>query len=229
MSIKVNSLEELAEKLDDDIRWRRKEIIDIQTYCQEHRNPPVLLRSAFILCCAHFEGAIKYASNAYIAYISGQNIIGKELLIEISSILIRKKKRASFSSQKVKLSVVSDVLRTYDELLENKFYIKLNEDGIMSESDEIELPLSTGGNPTPEVLREISKILDIDYEDLFQLRELFINSELLKPRHAVAHGERRPISEEELTHAKDFVLEIIEKYKDSIVDAATHNRHLRNR
>lgn len=228
MSIRINSIEKLAEELDDDVYWRRKEIVDIRTYCQTNGNPDVLMRAAFILCCAHFEGAIKYASNAYIAYISSQNIIGKDLRIEISSILIRKKKQSAFTSQKVKVSVVSDILRTYDELLENRFYIKLNEEDLMPEIDESDLPLPTGGNPTPDVLAEISKVLGISYEDLFQLREPFINGELLKPRHAVAHGEKRLINEEELNHVVDFVLEIIEKYKESIINAATNNSHLRN-
>lgn len=231
MSIRITSIEQLIEKLDTDIQWRKKEIADIRAYCQNSDNPQVLLRASFVLCCAHFEGAIKFASNAYIAYVAGQGVRGKELRVEISSILIRKKKHTLFNiptSQKVKVSVVSDILSAYDELLESQFYIKLNEDDLMPEIDETDPPLSTGGNPTPDVLAEISKVLGISYEELFQLREPFINSELLKPRHAVAHGERRTIHIDELNSACDFVLEVIEKYKSSIIDAAINNLHLRN-
>jgi len=231
MSIRIRNLEELIEKLDSDVQWRKKEIADIRLYCMDNGNPPVLLRAAFVLCCAHFEGSIKYASNAYIAYISSQNIKSKDLRIEISSIVIRKKKHTMFgipSSKKVKISVVSDILKEYDEMLDNNFYIKLSEDDLIPEIDEEDIPLPTEGNPTPDVLREISKVLGINYDDLFQLRAPFIDSELLKPRHAVAHGERRPISIQELDSASDFVLDIMDKYKEKIIDAAESNRHMRN-
>lgn len=230
MSIRITSIEELAEKIDTDIQWRKKEIADIRLYAQNLGNPAVVLRCAFVLCCAHFEGAIKYASNAYIAYISSQEIKGKDLRIEITSIAVRKKKHQFFANpntKKVRISVVSDVLKSFDEMLEKNFFIKLNEDDLVPELDEDDLPLPTEGNPSPEVLSEISAILGIDYEHLFQLREPFINAELLKPRHSVAHGEKRQISIQELDEVSEFVLESIDAYKDSILDAAKSNRHLR--
>ena len=230
MSIRITSIEELAEKIDVDIQWRKKEIADIRIYAQDLGNPPVMLRGAFILCCAHFEGAIKYASNAYIAYISSQEIKGKDLRVEIASVAVRKKKHQSFANpqtKKVKISVVSDVLKSFDEMLEENFYIKLSEDDLIPEIDENDLPLPTEGNPSPEVLFEISSILDIDYEQLFQLREPFINFNLLKPRHSVVHGEKRPISVEELNSVSEFVLGIMDSYKDSILEAARNNKHLR--
>ena len=231
MSIRIHNIEELGEKLDADTQWRKKEIADIKLLCQNNGNPSVLLRAAFVLCCAHFEGSIKYASNAYIAYISSQNIKCKDLRIEISSIVVRKKKHQSFgnpSTKKVKITVVSDVLQTYDGLLENNFFIKLGDDDLVPEIAEDDVPLPTEGNPTPEVLFDITKILGIDYAELFQLREPFINGELLKPRHSVAHGERRSISIDELNAAVDFVTDIMDKYKMAVYKAAENNRHMRS-
>ena len=230
MSIRIRNIEELNEKIDADAQWRKKEIADLRLCCLNNSSPTFLLRAAFVLCCAHFEGYIRYASNAYIAYISAQNIKGKDLRVEIPSIVVRKKKHQSFGipqTKKVKVTVVSDVLQTYDDMLEQNFYIKLNEDDLFPEIDENDIPLPTEGNPTPDVLADISKILGIDYEELFQLRAPFIDSELLKPRHSVAHGERRPITISELDAAASFVLDIIDKYKISIIDAAENNRHMR--
>lgn len=230
MSIRIRNIEELVGKIDADAQWRKKEIADLLLCCQDNNNALFLLRAAFVLCCAHFEGYIKFASNAYIAYISAQNIKGKDLRVEISSVAIRKKKHQFFgipSTKKVKVTVVSDVLQVYDDMLDQNFFIKLNEDDLVPEIDENDIPLPTEGNPTPDVLADISKILGLDYDELFQLREPFINSVLLKPRHSVAHGERRSITKDELDAAADFVLEIIDKYKDSVIDAAENNRHLR--
>ena len=230
MSIRIRNIEELVGKIDTDAQWRKKEIADLRLCCQNNNNATFLLRAALVLCCAHFEGYIKYASNAYIAYISAQNIKVKDLRIEISSIAIRKKKHLSFgipSTKKVKVTVVSDVLQAYDDILEQNFFIKLNEDDLVPEIDENDIPLPTEGNPTPDVLTDIAKILGLNYNELFQLREPFIDGELLKPRHSVVHGERRSIAINELDAAADFVVDIIDQYKDSIIGAAENNRHLR--
>ena len=88
--------------------------------------------------------------------------------------------------------------------------------------------LPTEGNPTPEVLREIAKILGLDYSSLFLLRERFINSELLNLRHSIAHGERRPIKIQELDDAKNFVLRIMDDYSSAIIEAAMNNIHMKN-
>ena len=215
MSIKIRNIEELSEKIDADVQWRKKEIADIKMLCQDCNCPPAFLRAAFVLCCAHFEGSIKFASNAYIAFISSQNIKGKDLRIEISSIAVRKKKHQLFgvpATKKVKITVVSDVLQTYDEMLEHNFFIKLSDDDLIPEIDEEDIPLPTEGNPTPDVLADITRILGIDYNSLFQLREPFIDRELLNPRNSVAHGERRQISLQELNAVAEFVLEIMDKY-----------------
>lgn len=67
MAIKINTLEMLLEELDQDLQWRKKEILDIRTLIIANDYLPCLLRSCFTLSCAHFEGFIRYASNAYIA------------------------------------------------------------------------------------------------------------------------------------------------------------------
>lgn len=232
MAIKIRTIEELSEKLDADAQWRKKEIIDMKSFCRANDFPPCMLRSAFVLVCAHFEGAIKYASNAYIAYISAQKILGKDLRVEISAISVRKKKHSLFQSsgtKKVRISVVSDVLSEYDRICQSEFYIKLNEDDMIPEIDEEDPALPMGGNPTPEVLFDISTILDLDYANLFELRSAFIDKELLKPRHCVAHGEKRTISEQEFEAASNYVIEIIDKFKTGIINSAQENKHLRIR
>ena len=178
------------------------------------------------MVCAHFEGAIKFSSNAYIYFISGQSINGSDLKPEINAIAVQKKIRdkenLSFAHPgvgKVKVSVVSDVLKEYDSLLNGTFCIR--------SSYESEPALPTGGNPTPDVLKEITKVLGLNYNALFAVREPFINFELLKPRHSIAHGGQRPITDEALEEAANFVLGTIDDYASAIMEAATNNIHMR--
>lgn len=221
MAIRIPTYEKLVEKLDEDTQWRKKELADMQVYCGQSNCPPSFYRAAFVLCCAHFEGSVKYASNAYVAYISAQNIRADCLRTEISAIAVRKHNYQFFSytqAKKVKVSVVSKVLEAYCQMVSETFFVKVSED---------DMPLPTEGNPTPEVLREILNVLGIDYDKLFLLREPFINSELLSPRHSVAHGERRPITSDELSAATQFVLEVMDEYKNSILEAAAAKSYLK--
>ena len=108
--MKIKNIEELQNKINDDITWRKKEILDFNIFCHSNNNPSFLTRAFFVMICAHFEGSIRYASNAYIAYISSQDIKGSDLRIEINAIAVRKKKHQSFNhtgAGKVKVSLVS--------------------------------------------------------------------------------------------------------------------------
>lgn len=47
MAIKINTLEMLLEELDQDLQWRKKEILDIRTLIIANDYLPCLLRSCF--------------------------------------------------------------------------------------------------------------------------------------------------------------------------------------
>ena len=181
----------LLEELDQDLQWRKKEILDIRTLIIANDYLPCLLRSCFTLSCAHFEGFIRYASNAYIAYIAGQKIECRKLKLEIAAILIRKKHYNLFSNNqyKVKTSVVKKALEEYENILSQQFIIKLN-DNAEPIVDEDEPAIPTESNPKPDVLKEITQIIGLDYENMFKAREPFIDRELLNPRHNIVHGRR---------------------------------------
>jgi len=219
---KIRNLEELQNEIDSDLAWRKKEIADFHSLCRFNNNPPCLIRACFVMVCAHFEGAIKFSSNAYIDFISGQSINGTDLKPEINAIAVRKKRHHSFAHtgvEKVKVSVVTEVLKEYDSLLNGTFCIRT--------SNESEPALPTGGNPTPDVLKEMTKVLGLNYNALFEAREKFINSELLNPRHSIAHGGQRPITDEALEEVANFVLSKIDAYASAIMEAAMNDIHLR--
>ena len=158
--MKIRNLEELQNEINEDLTWRKKEIVDFYTLYCSNNCPDCLIRACFVMLCAHFEGFIRFSSNAYIAYISGQKIKGSDLKLEINAIAIRKKKHQLFSitgGKKVKISSVLNILKMYDDLQNGEFYIKISDDDFFPEIDESDPALPTEGNPTPEVLKEIAK------------------------------------------------------------------------
>ena len=222
MAIRVRNLEELAEKIDDNFQWRKKEISDMLLLCRENNFQPFLCRAALAMCCAHFEGGLKYASNAYVAYISAQHIRGKDLRIEILSIPVRKQKHSLFgisNDDKLRITTVADVLMTYDGFLEDLFSMDVKED---------DPPIPTAGNPKRIVREDIVRILGLNYDELFGVRDAFIDGELLKNRHRIVHGERHPVTKETLEGIVEFVRDFLENYKAKVISAAQSDRHLRN-
>ena len=218
----------LLEELDQDLQWRKKEILDIRTLIIANDYLPCLLRSCFTLSCAHFEGYIRYASNAYIAYIAGQKIECRKLKLEIAAILIRKKHYNLFSNNqyKVKTSVVKKALEEYENILSQQFIIKLN-DNAEPIVDEDEPAIPTESNPKPDVLKEITQIIGLDYENMFKAREPFIDRELLNPRHNIVHGRRRVPIYNEVIEVTNYVLEIMETYKESVYSLAEKEDYLK--
>ena len=86
MAIIVTSYEGLLGNLNEDIQWRKKEIADMKITLESMNKPNYLLRAGFVMLCAHFEGFIRFASNAYIAYISSLRLKTSELKRSIQAI-----------------------------------------------------------------------------------------------------------------------------------------------
>ena len=163
-----------------------------------------------------------------IAYIAGQKIECRKLKLEIAAILIRKKHYNLFSNNqyKVKTSVVKKALEEYENILSQQFIIKLN-DNAEPIVDEDEPAIPTESNPKPDVLKEITQIIGLDYENMFKAREPFIDRELLNPRHNIVHGRRRVPNYNEVIEVTNYVLEIMETYKESVYSLAEKEDYLK--
>jgi hypothetical protein len=227
MAIKVKNKEDLLDQLSEDIQWRKKEIGDMKASIEMSSKPNYLLRAGFVMLCAHFEGFIRFASNAYIAYISAQRIKTSHLKSCFSAITLRFHKHSLFitNGEKVKTSAVKQLIDEYNALLENEFILKLSDDN-MPFIDEDNPAIQTDSNPSSTVLREISIILGLNYEILFQPRAPFIDGELLNPRHQIAHGRRLPIRYESYVEVHDYVLSILDEYLDAVMYVANNQAYL---
>lgn len=214
MAIKIKDIDDLLGSLDEDVKWRKKEIADMYATTKIENSPDYLLRAGFVMLCAHFEGFIKFASNAYISYISSKKIKNVELKPSFSAIMLQQQSHSLFNSGgsgKVKTSVVKQLVDIHGTLLEKEFFIKIADDNP---------PIHTDSNPNSKVLKEITTILNLDYCELFQQRAAFIDGEILCPRNHIAHGIKRPLSRDDYKAVHDYVLAIIDKYKEVIIEEA---------
>jgi len=84
--------------------------------------------------------------------------------------------------------------------------------------------INTHSNLTYDVFSEIMKVIGI--ENKFTLDEAYINNVLLKNRNSIAHGERLFLDKKEFLLALDRVNEILEIFKEEILNSAEKELYL---
>lgn len=213
--MKIKKVEKLQDLLDSDFAWRKKELIDFQMMIHSTGNKTIC-RMGLALLCAHFEGFIKKAANYYIVFVSSQNLKISELKINFAAIFSQG--NLSSCSETNKISVFSDVLHTFLDCYENlNFNIRYSQDKPI---------IKTGGNPSSLVFKEILNSIGLDFS-IYETKQKYIDTDLLSNRHGIVHGEKIFITENEFDETLKNIIEIMEVFKNQILDAAINQRYLK--
>ena len=215
-NIKIKTVEKLEELLMQDLAWRKKEMFSLKILVEKDEvNEPILLRAGIALLCAHFEGFIKRASNCYIGYVAEQKKLYSELKENFTALKIEKEFKSCALSEKH--SVHKKLLIMHDNLATKTFKEKYDENSPF---------ISTHSNPSSNELKEILETIGVE-SDIFETKATYIDSSLLEKRHHVVHGDRSDLDKADFMTTFDIIIELIEKYKDLIIDAADNKKYLR--
>ena len=215
-NIKIKTVEKLEELLMQDLAWRKKEMFSLKILVEKDEvNEPILLRAGIALLCAHFEGFIKRASNCYIGYVAEQKKLYSELKENFTALKMEKEFKSCALSEKH--SVHKKLLIMHDNLATKTFKVKYDENSPF---------ISTHSNPSSNELKEILETIGVE-SDIFETKATYIDSSLLEKRHHVVHGDRSDLDKADFMTTFDIIIELIEKYKDLIIDAADNKKYLR--
>ena len=215
-NIKIKTVEKLEEFLMQDLAWRKKEMFSLKILVEKDEvNEPILLRAGIALLCAHFEGFIKRASNCYIGYVAEQKKLYSELKENFTALKMEKEFKSCALSEKH--SVHKKLLIMHDNLATKTFKEKYDENSPF---------ISTHSNPSSNELKEILETIGVE-SDIFETKATYIDSSLLEKRHHVVHGDRSDLDKADFMTTFDIIIELIEKYKDLIIDAADNKKYLR--
>lgn len=77
--MKIKTIEKLQDKLDEDLSWRKKELLEFKHIINSGEHESVMVRAGIALLCAHFEGFIRLASNFYVVFVSYKKVPCKEI------------------------------------------------------------------------------------------------------------------------------------------------------
>lgn len=216
--MKVRSLYEFETTLDEDLSWRRREFTTLKFMIKESRlhQKEVLLRAAIALLYAHWEGHIKHCSLVYLTLLNTLGVNYCDMTENFLQLSLSEKFKKGFSIKK--FSSQKEIYQYLTAEQKTRFSVSEN------------IVIDTESNLKYEVVFNILEQLGLD-SSIFELKENFINSKLLKCRNAIAHGDRidSSILEDTYQELEEELLSMIETFQNSIRNAANNKHYLKKR
>ncbi len=220
---------QLENYLDDDLKWRKKEITDLLFLAKENGNV-VLLKSMILLIYAHWEGYIKKSSKLYLKFIVEKKVPLKKLSPNFKAAALKGNITQCFeSNDSLNLSNELTFIKKYLKLEDKKFKISINPDNDFDKSI-----IDTQSNLNPDVLKNIYGILGVHYKEALETRRAYIDRNLLHVRNTIGHGSKYEDSNEgdlvleieDVERLKNIVILIIDNFRDELLDYAYKEYYL---
>lgn len=214
----ILSIDDLQQKVDADLIWRKKELSNIRLVILENENnlqmQPTFLRAGVAVLYAHWEGFIKKTGSYYLEFVSNQRKKSSELTDNFIGIKIKSLLKEAAKSNKV--SSMNDITVYFLTKLNNRLRIPLK--GV----------IDTQSNLSSSVLKEIIYILGLDNTPFEKEEEKeTIDNKLVNRRNHIAHGETLEISMNDYFKLHTDVMILIEEFRNQVQNAAATSRFLR--
>ncbi len=213
--MKIKKLEKLQDLLDQDMAWRKKELIDIKLLIHSTQNR-TLCRVGIALLSAHFEGFVKQAANYYIVYVASQGLKIADLTTNFAAIQARRTFDECAASDKITVRQ-----KAIDIFLEDYTTKTFKVD--YSPEHPI---ISTESNPTSKVVKNIILSIGLDFTP-YETKVNYIDADLLSNRHSVVHGEKTYIEISDFDNTLKIITGIMEQFSNQIIDAACSKAYLK--
>lgn len=208
----------LQDKLDEDLSWRKKELLEFKhVLSNTELHETLYVRAGIALLCAHFEGFIRLAANYYVVYVSYKKIPIKN--IKNNFLALKLKNKFLECSKTEKTSVHMSLFNKLEQIQEDCFFVKYSEGAKI---------ISTDSSPSSEVICEIMKSIGLDFLP-FESKKNYIDYNLLKNRHEIVHGERTSLTKVDFLDTFTIIMDIIEEFKNIILNAAEGELYLKSK
>ncbi len=220
--MKIRSLYEFEKAFDAELGWRKQEIATIAFEMKSARGHQLkfLFRSGIVLLYSHWEGIIRFASEAFLEYINYQGKRYKDLKPCFLFYAVRETLPNTRELNLHNYSVFEQAINLFHSPCNEKFRI----------NPKIYISTKENQNITSAEFRSIVKKLGLDYLPQYELREKLIDDQLLYFRNPIAHGERihEDIDDYLDTYKilSEKILEILDSLRGQIVESIKNKTYL---
>lgn len=217
--MKIRSVAELAETLDRDSAWRKKEMTTLRILIATRGisdEQAALCRSAVPVLYGHWEGFAKQAAVAYLDLVRRQRRPYRELDLNFLAIAARGALREAAGAARctsVYIEKFNSLMGGLDEQVD--FTGRAVSDAV-----------SSGSNLSSRVLQDILATIGVPYDRIFSGKAPLIDGSLLATRNDIAHGGRVEVDSITYRQLHELVVELVDHLKDVIVDHARGRRYL---
>ena len=211
----IRTIDQLIEKIAEELVWRRKELVELRALVQESTNglrSRVVIRAAIALLYAHWEGFVKKVSAYYLEYVASHRLLYKDLAPNFVALILKAKFAELAVSKKISGgNLLADFMCTSLDKRANLPYKNV---------------IDTQSNLSSKVLLDILCALGLD-DAQFSTRLNFIDANLVNPRNHIAHGEDFFLSVDEYLQLHDDVNALIEVFRNEIENSSVLTRYAR--
>jgi len=214
--MKIRTLQELQEKIDYELGWRKRELTTVKFLIKDRRRhaKDTALRSGIALLYAHWEGSIKNLATFYLSYVSNLRLNYNSLKTNFFAIHI-----------KSQINNLKDTNKsTFQTEILNEIFSKYSQKSQIQHEGIIK----SASNLNSHIFIEIMSTIGLDhseYDSFFHL----IDDSLLCMRNKVAHGDRlESLSLDEFRYSEihEKIINLIEKFANQIFIAAQNKHYL---
>lgn len=213
--MKIRTPENLADLIDQDLGWRKKELATLRFAIRRTQNNPRLLttamRAGVALLYAHWEGFLKSSSEYYLEFISRQNLSNQDVASNILAICTKRMMSDSLAGSKVDQALA--LVRFFREDMAKPLAL----------SHRTAVP--TEANLSSKVLRNISLAVGVNYS-VFETKAVLIDERLLGKRNSVAHGQFLDLDFSEFEDTFNEVSQLLELWRNQIQNACALKLYL---
>lgn len=210
--MKLQTLGQLQDYLDQAYSWRLKEIADlkiaVRTSQSLRRN--TVIRAGVPLLYAHWEGFVKNAADAYINFVSCKRLRFDELADNF--VVLGAKKHLQNISSTRKMALNLDAVGFFRTQMSARADIK------------IASAIDTESNLSSTVFANIALAIGIDHKR-YEARANLIDTSLLRRRNSIAHGEYLELDDDSFRGLADEVITLLRWVKSDIENSASTGQY----
>ena len=205
--MRIRSLTQLAQFLDGDLSWRKRELTTLKFMLGRHRphERVLLLRAAVCVLYAHWEGFVKAAATSYVSFVATQGLRYHDLTPNFVALGLRTEISRAGQSDK-------PTIRT---ALTTKLILGLSEHANIDWENSV----NTRSNLNTDTLNEIICLLGLEGND-YLLKKQLLDQRLLGNRNLIAHGQRVEIELDEYSGLHDEVIQLLQNFRSDVENAA---------
>ena len=206
--MRIRSLSQLTEFLDDELAWRKKELTTLKFMLGERRQheKALLLRAAICVLYAHWEGFVKAAASGYVSFVITRGLRYRDLTPNFAALGLRSEISTAGESKKPTIhTALATEMRSGLSKLTNI---------------DLERAVSTGSNLNTAALNEIICLVGLDGNDYLTKKQL-LDHKLVGNRNLVAHGRPVEIEADEYSVLHEEIVQLVQKFRTDIENAAT--------